>query len=435
MIRRAGHRTKGTPKRLLTQSFLLSLEYVLGSTWALVTAIFAMRLWGPETSGLLAQAQTLISVLAVLATLGLETTLVKHLIQEPHRVHELMGCALRLRLYGNLLLAIVAALCAWCAGLTAPEQIIVIALTFAGQLVQTLIIDGFRFTACGDPRPVVVANIVLTSLFGLARLVMLANGCSVYGFQASIVAEALTRYLLTRRLSAKRFGPTQSTWNPALARGLIRESAALAAGSFVVTAFMKIDIVIVSTLLPLHEVGIYSAAVRIIETYMTAIAVLFSLGLVWLTESYANSKEYQRRLSKLFRIGFVVSLACMLLNLLVGKPVFHWLLGASFDQSVDLACLLSVSILATTSGTIRSFAFSLEGKNIFHLWSALIGLGFGVPLTIAVTVQMGLEGTAMVVCCCYFISAVATSLIFPSLRTIGRMQLLLPPHPDTFPAR
>jgi hypothetical protein len=197
--------------------------------------------------------------------------------------------------------------------------------------------------------------------------------------------------------------------------------------AFFVTAFLKIDILIISRMLPIGEVGIYSAAMRIVETYMIAISVFFSQSLVWLTESHQDKALYQIRLSRLFKAGFAISLACLLFNMFAGEVLFSYLLGSKYTDAARLSTLLCFTLFATTSGTIRGYAFSLDGLNRFHFWSALLGLVLGVPLTIVLTKEMGLKGTAVALSVAYFVSAIGTSIVFPPLRLLARLQLLLRP--------
>lgn len=117
--------------------------------------------------------------------------------------------------------------------------------------------------------------------------------------------------------------------------------------------------------------------------------------------------------------------------MLWGQSLFGLLLGEQYAEALALSNLLGLTLFSTTAGTIRSFAFSLEGHNRFHFWSALIGLAIGVPLTLFLTSRHGLAGTAASLALCYAISAIGTSWLVPSLRRIGRMQLLLSPGTGT----
>ena len=364
--------------------------------------------------------------MGVLATLSLDTTLTKHLVQTPEKGGSLLGSALGLRLMGCLVLLLVLLPVSLAFDLTSKEQTIFISLAYGALAVQSSIVYGFLFSATANIRPLVTAQFIQVSIFSILRIFLITENQSIYLFQASFIGEALFSLLATRYLFKRRFSDVHLSWSSQLARQLLRESLPLLLSMFFITAFMKIDILIVSLILPMDQVGIYTAAVRIVETYMMAITVLFGQGLVWLTEVHRKDvEEYRKGLLKLFRWGFLVTSLCCVFNGLAGHMLFRWLLGDAYAESIQLSVLLSISLFATTTGTIRSFAFSLEHLNIYHLWSSAIGLLVGIPLTLALTLDYGLTGTCIALILAYFASAFGTSLLFPALRPIGRLQLLL----------
>lgn len=415
-------------RQLWSQSVGLLTSHVFCTMVSLAVTIYALRHWGPTYSGVIAQAQSLVGLLAAFSTLGLETSLARRLVQHPAQTGCLLGSTLGLRLIGGVCLALILVPTTIVLGFTSRDQILLIFLAWCALTVQNLVVHGAKFSANQNLRPLIFAQLSQAGLFALLRITLLHTGISIYWFQATYALEAAFSLGVTRWLFRQRFSGVVLQWDAKLAWGLFIESLPVATSALFITAFLKIDVIIVSLLLSSREVGIYSAAMKIVETYMTGIAVLFSQSMVWLAECHIDRTRYEGRLLKLFRYGFVVTIGCLAFNVLFGQPLFRQLLGPAYEDSVSLSNLLGLTLFATTAGTIRAFAFSLDGLNRYHLWSALIGLSTGIPLTVFLTSQHGLVGTCVALVIAYTLSAIGTSLFFPVLRPIGRMQLMLPPY-------
>lgn len=418
-----------TVKRFWSQSVWLLASHALSTVMNLCVTIYALRHWGPEYSGTIAQTQSLVALLAVFSTLGMETTLVRRLTKYPEQSGALLGSTFALRVIGASFLGLILIPTSMLLHFTSGDQIVLILLAWCATAIQSLIVHGFKFSANQEIGWLVAVQSTQTLLFSLLRIIALRQDVSIYGFQGTYVLEAAVGMLFMVSIFKHRFGDITLSWNRQLALEMLEESLPLATASFFITAFLKVDIIIVSMLLSTGEVGIYTAAMRIVETYMTAIAVLFSQSMIWLTDAHSDRAVYEERLASLFKYGVAVTAACLSFNAILGGVLFRLFLGPAYEDAVHLSNLLGFTLFATTAGTIRSFAFSLDGLNRYHVWSALLGLAVGIPLTIIMTAAAGLPGTALSLTISYMLSAVGSSFIFPALRPIARLQVLLPQRP------
>jgi O-antigen/teichoic acid export membrane protein len=85
---------------------------------------------------------------------------------------------------------------------------------------------------------------------------------------------------------------------------------------------------------------------------------------------------------------------------------------------------MALANLFTFSGAVRSQVIYIEHRPLYHVYSTLLGLVVLIPANLLLIPQLGAVGAAMGVAAACFVSAVASSWVFPALRVTGLDQAL-----------
>ena len=136
-----------------------------------------------------------------------------------------------------------------------------------------------------------------------------------------------------------------------------------------------------------------------------------------------NIDKYYQYCTNLLRMffaaGVVLAIAVNIFALTMMTP----LLGQEYADSIVPLMILAWSYVATFAGSVRAQIFFIDNINIYHVYNALVGIAFLIPLNLFLIPRFGATGAAIATLIGYFVSGLGTSYIFPKLRYIGKMQI------------
>ena len=96
----------GFRKYFANTSWLLG-ERILRISVALFVGIYVARYLGPENYGLLSYTNSFVGIFVALATLGLDSVVVRELVNNPEQREELLGTSFLLKIVGAVLMWVV----------------------------------------------------------------------------------------------------------------------------------------------------------------------------------------------------------------------------------------------------------------------------------------------------------------------------------------
>lgn len=395
----------------------------------LVLGLVARHL-GPEQFGVMNYAVGLAGIFAPVATLGMDGIVIRELVTTPAQSATTLGTAFVLRLAGDR------------------------SSRFGGG---GGVVDAGR----GDGRAAGVGGSagVSAAVVRCDRPVVSAAGAvEVYGHRAgggaavggrvedrAGVALAGAGAGVLRRVgggcvvgrggvgsdvsgAGERIFDWRVSWSAA--ENLLRQSWPLILSGLLVAGYLRVEQLLVMERLGSRSAGIYYAAVRITEIWLFVPGLILSSFYPLLLEKRVHDRaEYEVWLQRLFDaltgLGYVVALGAGLL----APWLIRLLYGAEYEPAAVILMILAATAPVIFSGSVRAQYFLLENLNLYHTWSALVGMAMNVGMALALMPRWGASGAAAGALAGYFLSAVGTSLVFPALRQCGSWQvraLLLP---------
>ena len=91
-------------RKYFSNTSWLMAERILRMTVALLVGVYVARYLGPERFGLLSYANSFVGLFLALATLGIESIVIRELVKSPGSRNELLGSAFGLKILGTLLM-------------------------------------------------------------------------------------------------------------------------------------------------------------------------------------------------------------------------------------------------------------------------------------------------------------------------------------------
>jgi O-antigen/teichoic acid export membrane protein len=354
------------------------------------------RYLGPADYGRYTLALMYMQLFAVLADVGLLTTVVREISKDPSRTERLVGNALTLRLLLSLATIVVAV----AISLLLPyEPDVRLAIVLAGGPLLLGMLNGAPTAVFqGQMR---MSRAVSADVVGRAAAFVLAVLVATLdlGFYAVMgtaaggaLATLIVSTLLSRRLVRLRFLADRSVWRP-----LLVASLPLGLALAINALYFRADTLIISLLRPVDEVGFYTLAYRILEFVLAG-------GTVFLTASFPVISRYvatddsrlRQAIQSSWDLFLVAGIPVVVGGAILAPRLIELVAGADFEGAVEpLQILLGAGTLAWVNG-VFGYALIAKERQLSALWLNVLGLSFNVGLNLALVPEYGIVAAAIV---------------------------------------
>ena len=399
-----------TAWRYADQALRMGLGFLVGT--------YVARYLGPDQYGLLNFALAMVSVMGAMSSLGLDTVVIKYLSQEPENANSILGSSFVMRLLSGCLglsAAVVLALATRAAGSNDRWVLIIVGSSLLFQGFDT--IDQWfqsrlesKFTVRVKALPYVVCSLVKAGL-------VLAQA-SVVAFAIVGVAEGLLG-AFGLVLAYNRQGRRLRDWRATLKRSmsLLNESWPLVITGFALHVQARIDQLLLGQMLGNHELGLYSAAVRVAEVFnFIPVVVVTSLFPAMLTTWKQDPVLANRRLLDLYRLMTWITLGIALPVSIFARPILSLLYGTRFAGAEGILALFVWSRLFTAFGMARGVVIAAESRFRFSMVAALAGSITNVGLNLLLIPRFGAIGSVVAMMVSFALTIFGIDLIYTPMR-------------------
>jgi O-antigen/teichoic acid export membrane protein len=390
-----------------------------------VIAVVA-RYFGPENFGQFNYAMAFVALFTALSTLGLETLTVKSIVDKDYDEGTILCTSLFLRVFGGIVLAIIAVIII---RLIEPKDqnlhVLVLIMSFIMVLKSMEVIEYWiqAFQKAKVSSIIRMSVYVITAVLKIILVIFKGNlihYALIYMIDAVIVGSALM-------ISYYKIRDDISPWKFSLkyAKSILSQSWYLILSGLMVTLYMRMDQVMLGSMLPAKtELGVYSAAVQIAELwYFVPMAIITSFKPVIMNKKKISENSYVKSVQLLYTIVAWIGIGFSVFILLFSKLIVNILYGAEFLKS---ASILSVSIWAGTFamlGSARGVWLICEGLQKYSM--AYIGIGSitNLILNYLLIPTLGGYGAAVATLASQIIVALIAPSFFKETRVSSIMML------------
>jgi PST family polysaccharide transporter len=403
----------------------LFADKILRMGVGLAVGVWLARYLGPGQFGLYSYAFAFTALFGALATLGLDSIVIRELVQDIAAKDEILGATFALKLIGGIvtLFATVAAI-----ALLRPADHVthwLVAIIAAGTIFQAFDAVDFWFQARVESKFSVYAKNGAFLLMSLARTGLILVGASLIAFAWAALAEVILGsfgLLLIYRLSGQHI----SAWKVRVRRAkhLLLESWPLILASVAVMVYMKIDQVMLGEMLGDHAVGVYSAAVRISEIwYFIPLAIASSVTPALIEAKKVSEELYYRRIAKLFRLMAGIAFAIAIPMTFASNLVMDVLYGRDYIEAGPVLAIHIWAAVFVFLGVAQGPWTVNEGLTKLALFRTAVGAIVNIALNLVLIPGYGVIGAAIATIISYALSAFVLNAFSARTRRIFFLQL------------
>lgn len=399
----------------------LFVDKILRAIGELTIGIWVARYLGPEQFGLLNYAIAFVSMFSAFSTLGLNKIVVRDIVQVPTDKDEILGTAFGLRLLSGLGIAAIAI--ALILVLRPGETAIHWLVGFAAiaLALQASEVVSFWFQSQVQAKQDIFARSSAYLITSAAKVGLIFARASVYAFGIVALLETFIRsvglgvvYVFT--------GQPLLSWKFNLKRAkiLLASSWPLILSGIAVTVYMRIDQIMLGQMIGDDAVGIYSAAVKLSESwYFIPVAIASSTFPMILQAKSSSQDQYHHRIRGLFRFTIRLTYLIVLSMTLLANPLISFTFGQTY---IEASVVLSIHIwsgLFVSLGVIRELWMAAENLLNYSFLTTLLGAIINVVMNFFLIPQYESIGAAVATLISYFCAAFLACFFIPKTRPIA----------------
>lgn len=412
---------KNSKRYAFNTSWLIS-ERALRLLSSVLVNIWLARHLGPEVFGSYIYCLAIVAILGPVLQLGLRSPLTKKLSEAPDQEKAtLVNTALCLRLTTATLFFAAALLYTLLFGQRIPPEQHYLPILFAAQILFSADVLAIRFDSIVESKNGSKAGLA-QSLFGLgAKTALILVDAPISYFFGAILLENLVYALVLTKTYTKRFQRPQLRLPSQIATSVLKDSWPLIISGISIVIYMKMDVIMLKSMVDNRAAGIYSAAVSLSESwYFIPTLIAQSLLPLVFKAKQEGSHQYESALSKLSGALIWLSLAIAIATTLLGELAIPILFG---PQYIDAVNPLKIHIWAgvfISIGVANSSWFVAEGKQLLAALFTGTGAIANIALNFLLIPLLGPSGAAWATLISY---AIAAYLLLP-LTSITRPRFL-----------
>lgn len=391
----------------------------------LFVGVWVARYLGPEKYGTLGYAQAFVALFATFASLGLDSIVIRDIVNDPSCKDETLGTAFSLKLAGGFLTTVLSVAAIY---LLRPEDTLtlyLVGIIAIGTVFQSFSTIDFWFSSQIQSKYTVYAQNIAFVIISVIKVVLILRQAPLIAFAWAALAEVIigsAGLVAFYRLNGYSMRKWKNNWFRA--RQLLNQSWPLILSGVTIMIYMRIDQIMLGQMVGQYAVGIYTSAVKLSEVwYFIPSAIVASLTPALLDAKKVNETLYYLRLQKIFNLLAVIAYSVALPMTFLSHWIITILFGAEYGAAGPVLAIYIWAAVFVFQGVARGVWIVAEGLMKFSLATTFAGLVINVVLNYLLIPIYGPIGSALATVFSQFVASVGSNYFYDKTRTIGKMQM------------
>ena len=393
--------------RSLNNIFWLLLDRAVRMGMGLLVGVWVARYLGPKDFGSLNYVISVVGIVSIFSTLGLDGILVNRILHFKKTEHTfkyeatIMGSAITLRVLGSflsLLFVFIYFISTKSSEVGSSGDLswvfFWISMSVFFQSFDTV---KYFFEARVISKNTVIAFFAAFILSSACKVVFIYQGYPVAYFAFTTFLESILSsvFVLSVYLLKKDEKPL-FLFSKKEALSLLKESWPLAFSTLAVLLYMKIDSVMIGRWLGTREVGIYGAALKMSEVWYFLPSIFVSTFFPRLFELFhTDINEFERKFTHLLRAFFWGAFTISILISFSSSHLIHLLYGNDYSESASILTIHIWTSIFVFWGVASNQWFIVNGLNNFLFYRTAWGALLNIVLNIILIPRVGAMGAAI----------------------------------------
>ena len=350
---------------------------------------------GTTQYGLLNYCITYAAIFNPLATLGLDSLAVRDLVVEDHK-NKIFATTFWLRVGGSLVYILFTVVMS-CIFEQENIKIQIISVIALSSIFRPFDVIDFWFQSQVNSKYSVAGKSFSYALISFFKISLVYYTAPLISFAWAILFEnfltssALLVTYLFKYNSIKLFD-----WDWQVGKKMLKESWPLIFSGFAIFIYMKIDQLMLGSMVGNKAVGIYSVAANISEIWnVIPTIVISSIAPAIYSAKKGSEANYYRRIEQLHSILVQISLPIAILVSFGSEKIVLALFGNSYAESCSVLTIHVWFNVFSFMGSATAFWFIAEGMTELLTWRTIYGGVLNIVLNLYLIPLYGAVGAAI----------------------------------------
>ena len=382
-------------------------KFYINSGWLIADKVFRMvvglfigvwvaRYLGPKSFGSLNYALAFTALFSVFSNLGLDQIVVRDIVDKSNSGNCILGSAFFLKIFGSVLAILLACVTIHLYKPNDSEMFAMVLILSIGTLFQSFDVIDYYYQAKLQSKLTVYARNFAFLLNSLVKIALIALNFSAIYFALAYTFEIFlgSLCLLITYWFANH---ALKSWRPNLSemKRLLVEGAPLFFSGFLVLLYIRIDQLMIGSMLGDEQLGIYSVAVRLAEVwYFIPMAIASSILPAIVEAKNQGTAAYKKILRNLYALMTWLSIVVAILLSIFSDVIVKFLFGHQYEKAGPVLAIQCWSAVFIFSGLISNHWYLVENLNRFTLYRHILGLIINLILNFILIPIAGIEGSA-----------------------------------------
>lgn len=402
---------------------------------SLFVSVLSARFLGPSNYGLISYANALIAFFMSLCTLGINSVIVKELIDQPDKEGTTLGSAICFRLVSSFCSVILAVAVSLIIDFGQWETIIVVALCSVSLIFHAFDTINYWFQSKYNSKVTAIATFIAYAVTSVYKIILLILKKSVFWFAFATSVDYIVLGIFLIIAYKKNGGPKL---NLSFKRGkeILSKSYHYILSGLMVAIYGHTDKLMLKQMLSETQVGYYATATAICGMWTFVLSAIIDSMYPTIVNAFKKDQEtFEKRNRQLYAVVFYVSVFVSVIFLLLGQFVIKILYGNEFMPAVMPLKIVTWYTAFSFLGVARSAWMVCNNKQRYLKYMYIPAIIINVVLNFLFIPLMGAAGAALA----SLITQVFTSIVLPffikDLRPNAKLMLEAIILKDTLPKR
>lgn len=402
-------------QKVLKSKVLNNISWLIGARviqmiFSFFVGILTARYLGPNNYGLINYGAVYTGIFSSICSLGLNSIVVKELIDKKESQGETLGTIIVLKLIASLLSVLAIYILSSIIDANSDITIHVVLLCSLGLVFQSFTIFEFWFQSRLESKMTALATMIAYILVSAYRIYLLINGYEVRWFAIATSIDymfiALILYLLYRRA-----GGPKLKFSSIRAKSMLQISYHFILSSLMISIYGNTDKFMIQHILKDgSEVGYYSTAVAICSMWTFVLQAIIDSFNPTIMELYKTDyKKYVKRNIQLYTLIFYISLFVSLFIMIFAKFGISLLYGDTYLGAVNPLRIVTWYTAFSYLGVARNAWIVCENKQKYLKYLYVSAVILNIILNFILIPIFGSSGAAFA----SLLTQICTSIVLP----------------------
>lgn len=412
--------------RLISNLNWLFWDRVLRLAGGLLVSVWVARYLEPEQFGHLNYAIAFVALFGAVAKLGIDQVVVRNLAKIPEKEGAILGTVFFLKLIVALMALILVIPGAWLVEGGDWNFVVLVTIIAIGMLLNVFDAFDLYYQAHLLSRYTVIARSMSFLLFCLVRVGLVLGEYPVIYFAAVTTMELAFAGALLVWLGKRNRGYVQKWhFDQNVMYSLLRDGWPLIVSSALIAIHTRIDQVMIGQMLGNAEVGIYSVAVRLSDSWLFLPLIIVQTVTPYLVKLRdSNPEYYQARLLQLYSLMFWLGALAGIVTVFFGDFFLVLLFGKQYQAAYMPLVLTIWTGIFISQSVARGVWMIGENMQGYRLLNNLIAVPMNIGLNWFLIPIYGVVGASIASLFSIGLGTWAIPFLFKSMRASNSQMLL-----------